>query len=117
MLQVKFSNPEEFVEELRQEASAIEDSVVRLTTRYTPSRGNPGIEHATVVATAYVGDRGGRTPRLLTLERFVGDLWGENFAHVDKPTLERREAVYDAIEEVAADLHLHLRAGVYEEGD
>ena len=104
MATVKFSVPEEFLEELGKEL--VDRGLVRITHLSRPTKISPNIHHLSIVATAKVaGD-------ILRLERYCGDIW--NIGSQDVKVKDEAEAIKRKILEGCAALHLEVRGGVLE---
>jgi len=110
---IKFTNPQEFIDELDKDRYHIERRIVRLTALYTPSKSVPTIYVVKVIATAKLqwGD-------IIRLEHFLGDYWSSfpEDDKINKGVLQRRDDVYRQIEEACKRFDLEIRAGTYEEG-
>lgn len=120
----RFNSPDEYLEELKShmyrrfltprserpgDFANGNVTCVRLTNMFTPSPLAPNIRLVNVVATHVVAGQ------IVRLDCFCGDDWGENFEPTKK-THERAEAVHKKIREVCADLHIEVRAGIFEHG-
>lgn len=103
---VKFSDPEDFLEELAKDKEKVDRGIVRLVYSFNPS--THGITtHLSVVATALVGTQ------LYRLETYCGDLW--RIESPDQPVHEKGSAVKEAIAAGCAKLGLEVRGGAITE--
>ena len=66
---VKFSAPDDFLEELAKDKEKVDRGIVRLVYSFTPTNISPNIQHLSVVATALVAGQ------VYRLETYCGDLW------------------------------------------
>jgi len=107
-MKVRFNALREFLEELRKDAEvgAVEHKIVRVTKRFIVHSQVPSWEHLQVVAT-YLA-RG----QVVTLERYVGILYGKDFEEKDQPVLDKANEIQERIERAARELGLEVRAGV-----
>jgi hypothetical protein len=103
---VRFSEAVEFIAELARDVDLIHRRIVRVSLRFTPSRGMPVVRHVEVVAGYEVA--GGDVVRM---ERWVGDYWGEGF---DRKALDAADELQRRIVKAAEDLGLETRPGVFE---
>jgi hypothetical protein len=101
---VRFTNPDDFAEELRAEAGRIEDKVVRMVCS---RRAVPGHTALRVVATALV------VGRIIRLDRECGEFMFPDSEESRKVVAETN-AVAQMIRTVATGLGLEVRTGVYE---
>ena len=104
---VKFNNAEEFTEELERESLA--KPVVRLTYLRKANEKIAPLTTLFVVGTAKAADGD-----IIRLEHYCGALWG--IGQEDEKTQRHAEDVYRFIENHCRDLHLEVRAGIFEEG-
>jgi hypothetical protein len=108
-MKVRFSTVEEFLEELRQEASAVEDQIVRLTFQYHQTRQVHFVYHMSVLAGFVV--RG----KLIELRQRVGEVMHNVPEHEGSANVKARaEAIARQIETAAEEMNLILRRGVFE---
>lgn len=107
---VRFSDVDEFLEELSNDYVAIERGILRATRLWKASASSPAIQHVFVVATAIVGGH------IVRFERYFGDDWGERFDGPSRQAmLDRSEATLKRLQEFAEKRSLRLRAGIFEE--
>lgn len=106
---IRFSDVDEFIDELRKDFIHIEHGIVRVTRTWRPSRETPAIQHVSVVATAIV--RG----HIVRFERCFGDDWGPNFAGPSRDAILRgSEEALRTLEDYCQKAGLHFRAGIFE---
>lgn len=106
---VKFSDEQEFCNELRSEIEAgrtPDQGIVRVTHLWRAASFSPNIHHLYVVATYSVE---GRVTRL---QAYCGDLW--RMTRQDEPVWARAKATRQPIEEACQELQLEVRGGVVE---
>lgn len=104
MAMVKFSDIEEFLHELRLDASKVEGKLVRLTFRHRAA-GTPPFRGLAVIATAIVG------PHLVSLEDDCGTFLPDT-KEADA-VKERGTAKFRQIEDGARDIGLDVRNGTF----
>jgi hypothetical protein len=104
-LQARFTEPDEFVEDLAHDAALIERGIVRVSKVGRPAMQGT-ITRVSVHAGAIVADRP------VVLEHLIGDLWGH--APEDAKVQARAtEVVHDLVVQLVA-LGLEVRAGMIE---
>lgn len=109
MMRVRFSDVDEYLEELRKDAPLVDRKILRLTNSFQARSFSPHIHTLTVMATARVNDS------VVVLEASCGDLWGQSVP--DEETLGRADAIHSRIKQTAADLELEVRAGLLVSAD
>jgi hypothetical protein len=104
---VRFTDVNEFLENLDKDRQHVERRIVRVTNLYQPSRLTPSTQHLSVVATARIAGE------IVRLEVYCGDLWhlGRDDAVIAKAT-----AVQQTLVDACARLDLDVRPGVITEG-
>ncbi|MEE9609532.1 MAG: hypothetical protein V3U03_17480 [Myxococcota bacterium] len=103
---IRFSDPEEFLDELRRTRPT--DGIVRLTCRTTPTQFAPNIRHLEVVGSAVTCNG------LVWFSTFVGDLWGEGFHNQDEPVKGSADKLRAEIEAGCASQSIEVRGGCAE---
>jgi hypothetical protein len=113
-MRVKFSTADEFLEELTKECTgtagpyAIDDKIVRLTFRYQQTKTMP-IVHMSIIAGAVV--RG----KIIELNQYIDQIMDAPAAHEASDRVKAKAEIIRAnIEAKARDLHLEIRAGMFE---
>lgn len=106
-LRVRFTEPREFVDELRTDAALVERGVVRLSGIYRP-RGDGVTAQLSVIAAAIVEGRP------VHLEHPIGDVWGNQ---ADASTVSTAELLMDDLRSELEALGLTIRPGLLEEND
>ena len=109
MVRVRFSDVDEFVEELRFSRDVVRGGIVRVTGLFRASEAMPGTRAASLVATALL--EGGL---LLRLDTPCGRLWGDGKDAASAETRERLEALRERVLAACRELGLETRAGIYE---
>ena len=104
---VKFTEVEEFLEELGKDAPQIDRRIVRTTFLFESSAISPKISHVLVIATYTIAGQ------IVRFERYCGDLWGLNET-ADQAIKDTGEKCQKEIEEACQRLGLERRAGVIE---
>lgn len=107
-LRVRFTEPREFVDELRTDVALIERGVVRLTQQARPTY-NGAVVRVSVVAGAIVDGRP------VILDRYIGELWG--MPDADEGVNRNAAQAVTWLEGQLRELGLQARAGVLEEND
>ena len=100
---VKFSDPEDFLEELQKDREKVDRHIVRLVYQVTPTKISPNIQHLSVLATALVADQ------VYRLEPYCGDLW--RIERQDQPVYDKGRQVKEQIVVACAHLGLEVRGG------
>lgn len=103
-MQVRFNSPAEFEEELRKDPPKI----LRLTKGFTQTNHLP-LQNVSVIAT-FVN----RAGELVKLDRYVGQILGTQ-SEIDSKTLAGADKIIYRMEQLAAELKIEIRAGLYEE--
>lgn len=104
---VKFSHPDDFLEELERDKEKVDRGIVRLVYSFTASKLSPNIQHLSVVATALVAGQ------VYRLEAYCGDLW--RIEDQDQPVHDKGMSVKKQIEYGCARLGLEVRGGAIAE--
>ncbi|MHB8084381.1 MAG: hypothetical protein ACYDHZ_00950 [Dehalococcoidia bacterium] len=116
---VLFNKPEEFIEELRKEFPEVSDGVkshslpknpeiLRITSMFSSKGSTPGSKVSLVATTKMQSVPGD----ILRLEYFCGESWGE--PAIDNKVFERARVARVAMEALAKELNLEIRAGILE---
>jgi len=105
---ISFTYPDEFIEELTKEPLA--KPVVRLTYLRKANEKIAPLTSLFIVGTAKTADGD-----LIKLQHYCGALWGHG--QEDEKTQEHANDTYKHIEDTCRELHLEVRAGIFEEGD
>lgn len=100
---VKFNSTEEYIDELRKNASSIKNNILRITKR---AQFTSISRRLFITATYIIGDE------IIRLDRYVGDLVGEKQA--DNALYRQADAIMNSIEKTAKELKIDSRAGLYE---
>jgi len=103
---IKFNAADDFVEELKKEPLA--KPMVRLTYLRKANEKIAPLASLYVVATAKAADGD-----IIRLDHYCGALWG--IGQEDEKTHRHAEAVNIYIKDHCKDLHLEVRAGIFEE--
>jgi hypothetical protein len=109
MIAARFSEADDFVAELKLDASHIERKIVRVTYLSTPTES--GLTAVTVEATAIVAGDDGRPDRLLMLRIYCGDLW--QIDTQDAPVRERAGRIIRKVQSGADHAGLEVRGGTW----
>jgi hypothetical protein len=104
MIFVRFTNADEFLDELRAEAGRIEDKVVRVVCS---RRAVPGHTIFRVIATVLVAGR------IVRLDRECGEFMFPD-SDESRAVIDQTNAIAQTIRTVATGLGLEVRTGVYE---
>jgi len=107
-MKVKFTEPEEFCEELERDRGDIDRGIVRCTIRYKPLEKIPYVYHVIAVASYSVGGQ------IVKLERHCGEIWGLR-PEEDQKAVDRAQEHLKRVEETCRRLNLEVRAGSLEE--
>ena len=107
-VRVTFTEPQEFYEELRQDAGAVEHQIVRAFVRRTPPDPGAGMQQVDVVA-GYIAR--GQVVELVTV---CGVDWHTG-SEADNATEGRAERVRSALGSLCHELQLDLRPGRFGE--
>lgn len=113
---VRFTEPDEFVDELAREPAAVARKIVRVTQKARPTQ--LGLTQVTVCASAKVLNTAflvvdQANYDLVKLERYVGDLWGQRGA--DDEVRERAQALVADVTRRAVAAGFVVAAGEYVE--
>lgn len=100
---VKFNATEEYIEEMSNNVNQMPVKILRITKR---ARLIPNAERLFITATHR------RNDEIIRLDRYVGELVGVKAD--DAPTYRKAEAIMNALEKIARELGLEVRAGMYE---
>jgi len=104
MIRVRFNDAEEFAAELSREKP--NDNILRLTKQYQQSKDSPHIHYVSVLG-SFVRDG-----QIIKMTTYCGDYWGKG---TDRSAVDRADKVMMELEQVARELGVEVRAGVYEE--
>lgn len=104
---VKFSYPDDFLDELAKDKEKVDRGIVRLVYSFKPSKLSPNITHLSVVATALVAGQ------VYRLEHYCGDLW--RIESQDQAVHDKGISVKKQIEYGCSRLGLEVRGGSIEE--
>jgi len=107
-MKVRFTEPEEFCEELERDKWDIDRGIVRRTIRYKPLEKVPSVHH--VIAVASYSVRG----QIVKLECYCGDVWGLR-SERDQEVINRAREHLQKVEDACQRLNLEVRAGSLEE--
>jgi len=107
-MKVKFTEPEEFCEELERDKQDIDRGIVRCTIRYEPTKISPSIRHVIAIASYPVKGQ------IVKLERHCGEIWGLR-PEEDQKAVDRAREHLKRVEETCRRLNLEVRAGSLEE--
>ena len=113
-MKVRFTDPEEFLTELRQ-APPDAEPVLRATIRHQTDQQTGAFRHLTVVVT-YVRLLPGSAepmPVVVALESYQGEDWGPGFEG-SQQTRQRAAELLDRLSRTARECGLEYRAGIYE---
>lgn len=107
MATVRFSEVDEFIEELNKDYPVVDASpILRITGLFRPGAA-AAIRCCYLLATI-INPRG----ELVKLESYCGDLWGQ--PTIDDKTQAKYEEKRCILVEAAKSLHLDVRAGMFE---
>jgi len=110
-MKVTFTNPDEFIEELKKDKEKVVWGIVRLTTAYKPTKIS-SVYTVEVVSTYRKGDE------IIELRKFCGDVWsnlkGERAFKEEEKAFKVRDSIYEKIENACQELGIEVRAGIYE---
>lgn len=104
MIKVKFSNVEEFVQDLATYNQGVSKNI-RCTTQYRPGL-IPQMKLVSVIAACRVGDE------LIELEQFCGEIVGDDQQVSERAKLKQGD-IYQKIEEFASVHDMEVRGGIY----
>ena len=107
---VRFSNEDEFLEEIKKDGPNIEP-IIRTTKSFEPTHMAAHIVYVSVIATALRFYPQTRITQRIKLQRFCGDYWGKDFSDA---AIKKADSILTRIEAAALKLNLEVRAGVYE---
>jgi hypothetical protein len=111
MIAAKFSDPDDFLAELKLDSKRIEGRIVRVTPVTIPDSQGP-MQHVTVEATAIIEARSEDRPdRLVRLVTYCGELW--NIDKQDEPVRERVGRIMRKVQAVGEELGLEVRGGAW----
>ena len=102
---VRFSNEQEFIEELQKNKSSIYGGILRVTRNFKPWPDTSGIFNISVVATYKVDDI------LVRLDIYCGDTFNEE--RTEKADQEG-DKIIAKLEKASTELGLDCRAGMYQ---
>lgn len=110
MYYVHFSDPGEYLEEMKKDAvtSLIDDDIARVTQMTSVSKMGPTMRHVHVVA-GYVAGK-----RIVKLKRYLGEIMPakEGVTDHDKLVMERAQKTVQLIIDSMVDLGLEVRSGI-----
>jgi len=111
---VRFNDPEEFINELRQAPPNLEP-ILRLTVRCRLDTQTGVINHLSVMATylRFLPGPSGPIPSVVALEAYQGEDWGPHF-DCSRKTRHCTQELLARLRSVAGELDLECRSGVYE---
>lgn len=104
---VRFSYPDDLLEELEKDKEKVDRGIVRLVYSFKPSKVSPNITHMSIVATAQVEGQ------VYRLEHYCGDLW--HIEGQDQPVHDKGKKATEQLEEGCKALGLEVRGGSIEE--
>lgn len=118
-MKLRFSDPEEFLNELRRSPPDAEP-VLRVTVRHQLDPATRVFRHLTVIATYLrtLDHPSSPVPLAVTLESYQGEDWGSGW-ETSTHTHRRTGELLSKLRAAAGELGLECRPGVYEpeEGD
>ncbi len=110
-IMVAFSNPDEFLEELRDRAPNVEP-VLRLTFRWTPDQSGAPLSGLWLVAN-YLRRVDPGTLAIVRLDHFVGDVWQDIPDAGSEHTRQRAEQLRNKVRQAAEAQGLEVRGGAH----
>ena len=111
IVRVKFTNPDEFIEEVRERGPNVEP-VLRATFRRTPDETGAPFHHLSVVAT-YLRRIAADIVAVIELRRYVGPVWSGVDDQESRRRCERAGQVLRAIENASRAAGYTPAAGIY----
>jgi len=106
-MKIKYTDVEEFVNEMERDREDIHRGIVRLAKFQRPVAGSRGIFAMGVIATYRRGDE------IVMLESHCGHYMGEVGKAISERTIDAQKATYELLRSRILSLGLEIRGGVY----